>query len=221
MKRRVNALLALAVVAACGEAPTEPTADLVVAPSFSLTQATTVITFDDPDGVYVPGDVTEKGFRVWTTDSFLFGIVSWYGNDGPDREINLGNNGKTIQVAAVDGSPFTMLSFFASSLQPSTAGITVRAFDAANVQVASIHINDGYPGGQYALPAAFADVARVTFQSSGGGSQGNHSLDDLTILAGPGNPETKDDCKDGGWEKYGFKNQGLCIQYVNTGKDSR
>ncbi|KKR30522.1 hypothetical protein A2715_05895 [Candidatus Woesebacteria bacterium RIFCSPHIGHO2_01_FULL_39_32] len=35
------------------------------------------------------------------------------------------------------------------------------------------------------------------------------------------NPVTKDDCKDGGWEAYGFSNQGLCIQYVNTGKDSR
>jgi hypothetical protein len=35
---------------------------------------------------------------------------------------------------------------------------------------------------------------------------------------------SKDDCKDGGWQKVktaggaGFKNQGQCIQYVNTGK---
>jgi hypothetical protein len=34
-------------------------------------------------------------------------------------------------------------------------------------------------------------------------------------------PETKNDCKDGGWEAYGFRNQGQCIRYVNTGKDSR
>ena len=34
-------------------------------------------------------------------------------------------------------------------------------------------------------------------------------------------PETKNDCKDGGWETYGFRNQGQCIRYVNTGKDSR
>lgn len=32
---------------------------------------------------------------------------------------------------------------------------------------------------------------------------------------------TKDDCKKGGWSDLGFKNQGKCIQYVNTGKDSR
>lgn len=35
------------------------------------------------------------------------------------------------------------------------------------------------------------------------------------------NPTNKDQCKNGGWEDFGFKNQGLCIQYANTGKDSR
>lgn len=34
-------------------------------------------------------------------------------------------------------------------------------------------------------------------------------------------PEVKDDCKDGGWENFGFRNQGQCIRYVNTGQDSR
>lgn len=34
-------------------------------------------------------------------------------------------------------------------------------------------------------------------------------------------PQTKDDCKKSGWEAYGFKNQGQCIRFVNTGKDSR
>lgn len=34
-------------------------------------------------------------------------------------------------------------------------------------------------------------------------------------------PQTKDDCKKGGWESYNFENQGQCIRYINTGKDSR
>lgn len=33
--------------------------------------------------------------------------------------------------------------------------------------------------------------------------------------------KTKEDCKDGGWEQYGFKNQGQCVRFVETGKDSR
>lgn len=32
---------------------------------------------------------------------------------------------------------------------------------------------------------------------------------------------TKEDCKNGGWEAFGFRNQGLCIRFVETGKDSR
>lgn len=34
-------------------------------------------------------------------------------------------------------------------------------------------------------------------------------------------PMTKDDCKDNGWEHYGFRNQGQCIRFVQTGEDCR
>lgn len=46
-------------------------------------------------------------------------------------------------------------------------------------------------------------------------------IDNVDTGIGLINPQTKDECKNGGWEDFGFKNQGLCIQYVNTGKDSR
>jgi hypothetical protein len=35
------------------------------------------------------------------------------------------------------------------------------------------------------------------------------------------NPRTAEECKDGGWERFGFKNQGQCVRFVQTGKDSR
>ena len=34
-------------------------------------------------------------------------------------------------------------------------------------------------------------------------------------------PESKSDCKEGGWEGFGFRNQGQCVHFVNTGQDSR
>lgn len=34
-------------------------------------------------------------------------------------------------------------------------------------------------------------------------------------------PSSKQDCKRGGFGAFGFKNQGRCIQFVNTGRDSR
>lgn len=33
--------------------------------------------------------------------------------------------------------------------------------------------------------------------------------------------ENKDQCRSGDWEALGFKNQGQCVRYVETGKDSR
>lgn len=37
----------------------------------------------------------------------------------------------------------------------------------------------------------------------------------------PVDPITKDECKDSGWEAFGFSNQGQCVRFVETGKDSR
>lgn len=33
--------------------------------------------------------------------------------------------------------------------------------------------------------------------------------------------QTKEDCQDGGWENYGFSNQGQCVRFIETGSDSR
>lgn len=35
----------------------------------------------------------------------------------------------------------------------------------------------------------------------------------------PASPTTHEQCVDGGWRDFGFENQGLCIQFVETGKD--
>jgi hypothetical protein len=45
-------------------------------------------------------------------------------------------------------------------------------------------------------------------------------------LGGGGNgggtdPTETAECKKGGWEAFGFKNQGQCVRFVQTGKDSR
>lgn len=35
------------------------------------------------------------------------------------------------------------------------------------------------------------------------------------------NPTTPEDCRNGGWMRYGFKNQGQCVRYLQAGKDGR
>jgi hypothetical protein len=37
----------------------------------------------------------------------------------------------------------------------------------------------------------------------------------------PTDPVTSDDCKQGGWVEFGFRNQGQCVRLVETGVDSR
>ena len=43
----------------------------------------------------------------------------------------------------------------------------------------------------------------------------------LWMIAFDRNPETKAECKKGGWQAYGFRNQGQCVRFVQIGKDSR
>lgn len=47
--------------------------------------------------------------------------------------------------------------------------------------------------------------------------------DGLVLVVAPevADPEAREDCRDGGFEALGFDNQGRCIQFVNTGIDSR
>ena len=45
---------------------------------------------------------------------------------------------------------------------------------------------------------------------------GTHNGLDRPFLLTPA--QSKEQCKKGGWKNFGFKNQGQCIQFVNTGK---
>lgn len=81
----------------------------------------------------------------------------------------------------------------------------------------------------------FGKVDHSSFGTLSGGNDVNlfkGLMDELRLydaaltseeVAGLFDPEvkSKDECKDGAWEAEGFKNQGQCIKFVNTGKDSR
>jgi hypothetical protein len=43
----------------------------------------------------------------------------------------------------------------------------------------------------------------------------------VVVVSAPTSPATKDDCKNGGWRAFGFRNQGQCIAFVQTGRDGR
>ena len=64
-------------------------------------------------------------------------------------------------------------------------------------------------------------VTRIVFNAFRG-LDGRSGLEFVANVAfGDVNPRSKDDCMNGGWERFRFKNQGQCVRYVETGKDSR
>lgn len=50
---------------------------------------------------------------------------------------------------------------------------------------------------------------------------GTIEVDNHQLFITVPDPESKNDCKKDGWMDFGFKNQGQCIRFVNTGQDSR
>jgi hypothetical protein len=52
------------------------------------------------------------------------------------------------------------------------------------------------------------------------GAERDHDFDWVAFDVLP-DAGAKADCKEGGWAEFGFRNQGQCIRFVNTGKDSR
>jgi hypothetical protein len=50
-----------------------------------------------------------------------------------------------------------------------------------------------------------------------GGSVDSNVKSNLGGAASPGKPVTSDVCKDGGWQKFGFKGQGECVGSFTSG----
>lgn len=70
------------------------------------------------------------------------------------------------------------------------------------------------------LSVSAAGIDRVDVFMEDGGDRAT-GYDNVSFTLEPHDPTNKDDCKNGGWADFGFRNQGQCIRFVNTGKDSR
>jgi hypothetical protein len=124
-------------------------------------------------------------------------------------------------VNAIAGPGFAMLEFvstrgFASCFEYRTDGDTSQAIADDNY---NSDITDGlYPftcvNNSTDMTTLFADEfveVRMVF-----GAESDERFDWTRFDVGG-----KETCKNGGYEDYGFRNQGQCIRFVNTGKDSR
>jgi len=110
-------------------------------------------------------------------------------------------------------------------------GIDVTGFEVSTAEVYN-PLTDTWstvppmPTARYAFAAG---AANGSFYVMGGHHNLNGDIDVATVEAftptpspGVGPPTSKDQCKNGGWQTFNtprrFKNQGDCVQFVNTGK---
>lgn len=112
-----------------------------------------------------------------------------------------------------------------------TAGSPDFLADSNNVAQNSQNITfDDYPGGgQSLIPNATYSYELYAVEKGDGPAGVRLASTSITVVVGGGGavcavPTNKNQCKDGGWTSLTrldgstFKNQGDCIQYVNTGR---
>jgi len=174
--------------------------------------------------------------------AFLVAGSAFAGHNGADVEIAIGDCGETTLNAGIldpDGTHKVSNMYLVVSadgttqfvnipIDSTTAEIVVGPF----AQDTTIYWNV-FGGGErsydqplwngFGTPTFSADIAAYAADQGGFG----------WVLDGPEDPNPftnfnavpvegcKDDCKNGGWEDLGFRNQGQCIRFVNTGQDSR
>ena len=114
------------------------------------------------------------------------------------------------------------LHFIIQQFSPS--GIALGTFATANDPGSAYGLDFDADGNLYAANFGVANIRKFSPAGDDLGifaSVGLVGPRDLVVIPS-GGPATKDECKHGGWQSFDFprtfKNQGDCVQFVNTGK---
>jgi len=163
--------------------------------------------------------LTDAGTNNLYTIDKTTAVATFIGNTGvTGATLAFGPDGTLYQTSAEFDPPGTFQRAFLNTLDPATAAVltssdpfavhigalTVRPTDGV------IYASSGMPGEIYTLSP---DGVLTLVGNTGVGGPG-----DLAFTPVPTN---KSQCKEGGWRTnfaFAFKNQGDCIQFVNTGK---
>jgi hypothetical protein len=241
---------ALLLFSACTEAPSAPNErQSTVAPLFAEVLATTTTTFASnptwlPASQNVclnasspnpcPAGATQYGypFGGWGANLSSIPGATW-----------IWSAGITGATAPAFPAEFTFSQTFSTVGLPISGSISIAADDFAAILVngllagtigsrtdaalagaasSSLHTFDIGP---FLVPGTNVITVQGANGNFGCGS-GPYSCNPAGVVFGgslsfQADPATKDECKNGGWVIFGFENQGQCIRFVETGKDSR
>jgi len=165
--------------------------------------------------------LSEEDFinSIYTIDPAT-GVATLIGRTGViGATIAFGPDGTLYQTSAVfDDAGF--VAGYLNTLDPDTGAVltTSDPFTTEHVGGLGVRPTDGV------IFASGGDAGRLWTLSP----SGTQTFLGVTSVGGVGDlaftplPTSKADCKNGGWRRfrfpYSFKNQGDCIQFVNTGK---
>lgn len=130
--------------------------------------------------------------------------------DGVAQSVNIPTDGSSVSLAA---GPFHTQSVETETVSWRVFGGGERNFDIP------LWKGHGEPGFAAAINAYFAEVGTFAWVIAGTDDPNPFTtwneveVDTCAI--------TKEMCKDSGYADFGFRNQGQCIRFVNTGRDSR
>ncbi|HYL74524.1 MAG TPA: hypothetical protein VEU96_09985 [Bryobacteraceae bacterium] len=136
-------------------------------------------------------------------------------------------DGQAVPIATITSSGwYTFLMTWRKAANPADPAITdMNLYNAAHNLVGTTQVSATSPGGPFASSDLRGNgyVWITIWQNGFGGDVLGLDNQRTGSLPWPV-PNSKDQCKNGGWQLLfradgtGFKNQGDCIQYVNTGK---
>ena len=116
----------------------------------------------------------------------------------------------------------TLLSDFGNLAQgplgPDPVGLAVEA--SGQILVADVNAGTALAGALFRVDSTTG--GRTIVSDFGNAAQGPLGVDPIGVaVVVSANPTDKSQCRNGGWAAFGFKNQGQCMRFVETGKDSR
>jgi hypothetical protein len=163
-------------------------------------------------------DVPTNTNNLYTIDKTT-AVATFIGNTGViGATLAFGPDGTLYQTSAEFGA-MGFVRGFLNTLDPATAAVltTSGPYTEAHIGALAVRPTDGVIFGSSGMPGEIFTLS----------PEGVLTLVGNTNLGGPGDlaftpvPTSKTGCKNGGWRTnfaFAFKNQGDCIQFVNTGK---
>jgi len=164
---------------------------------------------------------SEGGFTLDNTRGFLSPAEGNLFYSGTSATLMSFNGGKT-KLYKEDGGAFNVESieiienpFFGTV----PIEITFTGTKAGSPPVSKTFTTDGMPGPETLnlsdLSGSFTNLESLSWVQAGPA----YHFDNITF--GSSGPTTRADCMKGGWEAFGFRNQGDCVRFVETEKDRR